>query len=109
MKEEQEIIAYNTKDGKASVALFATEGEFWMNQLQLAALFDSLKQNISLHLINILKEKELEAISVVKDYLTTAVDGKNYNITFYSLEMILAVGFRVRSFKEGFFFLREVP
>lgn len=97
MKEEQEIIIYNTEDGKASVALFAKEGDVWMNQIQLAELFDTSKQNISLHIINILKEKELEAISVVKDYLTTAVDGKNYNITFYSLEMILAVGFRVRS------------
>lgn len=97
MKEEQEIIIYNTEDGKASVALFAREGDVWMNQIQLAELFDTSKQNISLHIKNILNEKELDAISVVKDYLTTAVDGKNYNITFYSLEMILAVGFRVRS------------
>ncbi len=97
MKEEQEIIIYNTEDGKASVALFAREGDIWMNQIQLAELFDTSKQNISLHIKNILNEKELDAISVVKDYLTTAVDGKNYNITFYSLEMILAVGFRVRS------------
>ena len=95
--EKQEIIIYNTEDGKASVALFAREGDVWMNQIQLAELFDTSKQNISLHIKNILNEKELDAISVVKDYLTTAVDGKNYNITFYSLEMILAVGFRVRS------------
>ncbi|KVV16420.1 virulence RhuM family protein [Flavobacterium sp. TAB 87] len=97
MKEEQEIIIYNTEDGKASVALFAREGDIWMNQIQLAELFDTSKQNISLHINNILKEKELDAISVVKEYLTTAVDGKNYNITFYSLDMILAIGFRVRS------------
>lgn len=97
MKEELEIIIYNTEDGKASVALFAREGDIWMNQIQLAELFDTSKQNISLHIKNILTEKELDAISVVKDYLTTAVDGKNYNITFYSLEMILAIGFRVRS------------
>ncbi|WP_432221775.1 virulence RhuM family protein [Flavobacterium sp. TMP13] len=97
MKEEQEIIIYNTEDGKASVALFAREGDIWMNQIQLAELFDTSKQNVSLHINNILKEKELDAISVVKEYLTTAVDGKNYNITFYSLDMILAIGFRVRS------------
>ena len=97
MKEEQEIIIYNTEDGKASVALFAREGNIWMNQIQLAELFDTSKQNISLHINNILNEKELDAISVVKDYLTTAADGKNYNVTFYSLEMILAIGFRVRS------------
>jgi hypothetical protein len=82
MEGEKSIIIYNTEDGKASVALFAKEGSVFMNQMQLAALFDTSKQNISLHTINILKEKELEAISVVKDYLTTALDGKNY--TFHS-------------------------
>ena len=95
--ENTEILIYSTEDGKASVALFAKEGSVWMNQIQLAELFDTSKQNISLHIANILKEKELDANSVVKDYLTTAADGKNYNITFYSLEMILAIGFRVRS------------
>lgn len=97
MKKEQEIIIYNTDDGKASVALFAREGDVWMNQIQLAELFDTSVPNISMHISNILKEKELNAISVVKDYLTTASDGKNYNITFYALEMILAIGFRIRS------------
>jgi hypothetical protein len=68
-----------------------------MNQNQLAELFATSKQNISLHIHNILKEGELEQNSVVKEYLTTANDGKKYNVTFYSLDMILAIGFRVRS------------
>ncbi len=68
-----------------------------MNQNQLAELFDTSKQNVSLHILNILKEGELTENSVVKDYLTTATDGKEYNVTFYSLDMILAIGFRVRS------------
>lgn len=68
-----------------------------MNQNQLAELFATSKQNISLHIINILEENELKENSVVKDYLTTASDGKKYNVTFYSLEMILSIGFRVRS------------
>ncbi len=95
--EDQKIIIYNTADGKISVSLYAKDGSVWMNQNQLAELFDSTKQNISLHILNILEEKELVGDSVVKDYLTTAADGKNYNVTFYSLDMILAIGFRVRS------------
>ena len=95
--EEQKIILYTTEDGKASLALYAKDGNVWMNQNQLAELFDTSKQNISLHIVNILEENELRENSVVKDYLTTATDGKNYNVTFYSLDMILAIGFRVRS------------
>jgi hypothetical protein len=91
------IIIYNTLDGKASVALYAKDGMVWMNQNQLAELFDTSKQNIGQHIANILKECELQEYSVVKNYFTTAVDGKEYNVTFYSLEMILAIGFRVRS------------
>ncbi|MBK5722685.1 virulence RhuM family protein, partial [Dysgonomonas sp. Marseille-P4677] len=88
---------YNTDDGKVSVSLMTKDGNVWMNQNQLAELFDTSKQNVSLHIINILEDKELDKKSVVKDYLTTASDGKEYNITFYSLDMILAIGFRVRS------------
>jgi len=97
MSEEKNIIIYNTADGKASVSLYAKDGSVWMNQNQLAELFYTSKPNISMHISNILKERELDVDSVVKDYLTTASDGKKYNVTFYSLEMILAIGFRVRS------------
>lgn len=78
---ESNIIIYNTIDGKASVVLYARDGSVWMNQNQLAELFDTSKQTISYHIINILKERELDANSVVKDYLTTAADGKNYEVT----------------------------
>jgi hypothetical protein len=91
------IIIYNTADGKASVSLYTKEGSIWMNQSQLAELFDTSIPNISIHISNILKEKELPLNSVIKDYLTTAQDGKEYNVTFYALDMILAIGFRVRS------------
>lgn len=96
-KHEQNLIIYNTADGKASVALYAKDGQVWMNQNQLAELFDTSKQNISQHISNILNDNELNKKSVVKNYLTTAQDGKSYEVTFYSLEMILAIGFRVRS------------
>ena len=104
-QEQPNIIIYNTEDGKVSVALLAKDGNIWMNQLQLAELFDTSVPNISMHISNILEENELNANSVIKDYLTTAADGKNYNVTFYSLDMILAIGFRIRS-KRGTQFRR---
>jgi len=99
MNDEQNIIIYRTTDGRASVALYAKDGKIWLNQQQMAELFATSKPNISMHIANILKEKELNEISVVKNYLTTATDGKNYNVVFYSLEMIIAVGYRVRGIR----------
>jgi hypothetical protein len=95
--EEQKIIIYNTKDGKTCVSLYAKDGSVWMSQNQLCQLFDTSVPNISMHIANILKEKELESNSVIKNYLTTANDGKKYNVAFYALEMTLAIGFRVKS------------
>ena len=95
--EQQNIIIYNTADGKTNVALYAKDGMVWMSQSQLAELFDTSKQNTGQHIANILNEKELSEKSVVKNYFTTAADGKKYEVAHYSLEMILAIGFRVRS------------
>ena len=95
--EQSNIIIYNTDDGKVKVILYAKDGNIWMNQNQMAELFATSIPNISMHISNILKEGELQQDSVIKEYLTTASDGKNYNVTFYSLEMVLAIGFRVRS------------
>lgn len=95
--EKDNIIIYNTEDGKAKVILYAKDGNVWMSQNQLAELFATSVSNISMHISNILKDNELQENSVVKNYLTTATDGKKYNVTFYSLDMILAIGFRVRS------------
>lgn len=94
---QQNIIIYNTQDGKASVSLYTKDGNVWMNQNQLAELFDTSKQNIGQHISKILEDKELNENSVVKNYFTTASDGKKYEVTFYALDMILAIGFRVRS------------
>lgn len=95
--EQKNIIIYNTDDGKTKVVLYAKDGNVWMSQSQIAELFDTSVPNISMHISNILDDSELSENSVIKNYLTTAADGKNYNVTFYSLEMILAIGFRVRS------------
>ena len=94
--EQSNIIIYNTADGKTSVSLLSKDGDVWMSQMQLAELFSSSIPNISMHISNIFEEKELSENSVVKDYLTTAKDGKNYSVSHYALEMILAIGFRVR-------------
>jgi hypothetical protein len=92
-----EIIIYNTEDGQASVSLQAKDGMVWMNQTQLAELFATSKQNIGQHIASILEDNELDSNSVVKNYFTTATDGKQYDVTFYALDMILAIGFSVRS------------
>ncbi len=94
---ENNILIYNTQDGKTAVSLLTRDGTVWMNQSQLAELFATSVPNISTHISNILKDNELERNSVIKDYLTTAADGKDYSVAFYALEMILAIGFRVRS------------
>ncbi|WP_410681326.1 virulence RhuM family protein [Avibacterium paragallinarum] len=91
------IIIYHTEDGKTKVSLYAQDGTVWLNQNQLAELFATSVPNINMHINNILKDKELDKNSVIQYFLITAADCKNYNVAFYRLEMILAIGFRVRS------------
>ena len=69
----------------------------WLTHLQMAELFKSTKQNISLHVNNIFREGELAKNSVVKECLTTASDGKNYRTKYYNLDVIISVGYRVKS------------
>lgn len=95
-EEPAKIIIYNTVDGKANVSLMARDGQVWMNLNQMAELFDTSMQNVNKHILNILLDKELKGKSVINYYLITAADGKQYNVKFYSLEMIIAVGFRIR-------------
>lgn len=77
----------------------ARDGMVWLNQQSIAELFGTSKQNISWHISNILEDGELEQNSVVKDYLTTADDGKTYHVMFYSLPMILAIGYKVKGIR----------
>ena len=95
MEKESKIILYTTPDGKSRVSLMSRDGRVWLNQKQMSELFAVSKPNVSMLIAKILKEKELDD-SVVKCYLTTAADGKKYKVIYYALEMILAVGFRVR-------------
>lgn len=94
---EGELILYNTDDGMATIGLRAVDGTVWLTQLEMAELFDTTKQNVSLHINNILSAGELTADSVVKESLTTPADGKAYRTKVYNLDVILSVGYRVRS------------
>ena len=92
-----ELILYQSDDGLTRVQLRALHGTVWLAQADIAALFATTKQNVSLHLKNLITEGELAESSAVKESLTTAADGKAYLTKLYSLEAILAVGYRVRS------------
>jgi len=92
-----EVIVYTTPDNKVEVQLKIAEETAWLTQLEMTELFQTTKQNISLHINNIFAEGELIPDSVVKEYLTTAGDGKQYKTKHYNLDVMLAVGYRVRS------------
>lgn len=96
ISNESNIIIYNTPDGKASVALYTRDGKVWLNQKQIGELFGTSVPTVNAHISKILKEGELDSDSVIRNYLTTASDGKQYDVIYYSLEMILAIGYRVR-------------
>ncbi|HXH92641.1 MAG TPA: virulence RhuM family protein [Thermoanaerobaculia bacterium] len=92
-----QFLVYQTQDGKLKIDV-RFEGEtVWLTQQQMAELFQTTKQNVSLHILNVFSECELAEDSVVKDSLTTAADGKNYSTRFYNLDVIISVGYRVKS------------
>ena len=98
-ESNSEIIIYNTDDGAADVKLYSKDGVIWMNQQQMGELYQTAKSTLSEHIKNIFNEGELTEKSVVRNFRTTASDGKNYNVSYYALPMVLAVGFRVRSIR----------
>ena len=93
------MIIYVSKDGNVKVDVSIENEDIWMSQDIMANLYGTSKQNISYHINNIFKEEELDKNSVVKDFLTTAKDGKNYNVSHYNLDTIIAVGYRINSKK----------
>lgn len=97
IKDPSGLLLYQTEDGHTRIDVRLEDGTVWLTQAGLADLFQVTKQNVSLHLKNIFAEGELSENSVVKDYLTTATDGKHYKTKHYNLDAILAVGYRVRS------------
>ena len=94
-----QIVLYQAEGANVPVEVYYMDEDLWASQKAIAELFDVTKQNISYHLKNIFDEGELERTSVVKESLTTAADGKTYSVTYYNLDAVIAVGYRVNSLK----------
>lgn len=92
-----EIIIYENANGQAKIDVKIYDETVWLTQQQLVQLYQTSKSNISEHIKHIFEEGELEESSVVRDFRTTASDGKNYNTKFYNLDMIISLGYRVKS------------
>ncbi len=98
--QKAEIILYkDSQNSDFQVEVKLEDETVWLTQAQMVNLFEATKQNISLHINNIFKEGELQPYSVVKEYLTTASDGKKYKTKFYNLDVIISVGYRVKSLR----------
>ena len=96
--DQGEIVIYKAFDSSEfQIEVRDDDETVWLTQAQMVNLFNATKQNISLHINNIFKEGELQRNSVVKEYLTTASDGKRYKTKFYNLDVIISVGYRVKS------------
>jgi len=99
VENKGEILLYSTVDGKLKVEVTLQKETVWLTLDQMAQLFDRNKSTISRHIKNIFAESELNADSVVAFFATTAADGKNYNVAYYNLDMIISVGYRVNSLR----------
>ena len=97
MEEQGEIIIYQSADGKNKLDVKLENETVWLSQSQLVDLYQTSKSNISEHIKNIFNEGELSADSVVRKFRTTAADGKNYSTQFYNLDMIISLGYRIKS------------
>ena len=97
MDDHGELIIYQTDDGLTKINVRFEEETVWLTQAQLCDLYQTSKSNISEHIKHIFSEGELEESQVVRKFRTTAADGKSYNMSFYNLDMIISLGYRVKS------------
>ena len=95
--EYGEILIYQTDDGQTNIEVKIEDDTVWLTQQQLTELYQCSKSNISEHIKHIFEEGELDKDSVVRKFRTTADDGKTYNVTYYNLDMIISLGYRIRS------------
>ena len=96
---ENNIVIYQTQDGKTRIDVKIENDSVWLTQKQMVELLQSSKANISEHISHIFEEKELDESSVVRNFRTTAADGKDYNVKYYNLDVIISVGYRVKSLR----------
>jgi len=97
VENKNQITIYETEDGKIQIGVLFIGENLWLTQKLIAQLFETTVPNVNMHLQNIIQEKEVDENSVIQDFLITAADGKNYKTKHYSLEAIIAVGYRVNS------------
>ena len=95
--QQNQIVIYTGEDGQSRLEVKFQGETVWLTQAQLVDLFQSSKANISEHIKNIFLEGELDKNSVVRNFRTTATDGKNYEVEHYNLDLIISLGYRVKS------------
>ena len=95
--EENKIMIYTAADGHTKIDVKLEDETLWLTQAQLCELYQTSKSNVSEHIKHIFEEGELDEISVVRKFRTTAADGKSYLTAYYNLDLIIALGYRVRS------------
>jgi hypothetical protein len=99
MENNSEIILYQTEDGSTRIEVHLESESVWLTQAQIGELFQKAKSTISEHIRNVFTEGELEENSVVRFFRTTAADGKSYDTAYYNLDVIISVGYRVKSLR----------
>ena len=99
IENNNDIIMYTSDDGQVKVEVRLEDENVWLTQNAMAELFDTTRNNITMHIKNIFEEGEVQENSVSKESLLTAKDGKNYKTKFYNLDLIIAVGYRVKSIR----------
>lgn len=97
MEEIKQFVLYKTENGNVKLEIFLEEESLWLSQKMMAELFEVEVNTINYHIKEILKNEELLEDAVIRKFRITASDGKNYNTSFYNLDMIIAVGYRVNS------------
>ena len=97
MPENNEIIIYTTPDGKETFEVNLKKDTIWLSQKQMAELFEKNIRTVNEHIKNIFKEGELEENSVIRKFRITAADGKKYSTNMYNLDVIISMGYRVKS------------